>query len=87
MNATEINEALALSRRALSAIGEGDWTPQDSAHARLQNAAEELLAELLIARGALDWIVGFCEGAEEAHTGFRHVRRQAQLGLGQEIQR
>jgi hypothetical protein len=85
VDADEITEALAASRGSLAQIGDGDWTPQDHAHALLLYAAEELLAQGLIARSSLSWIAGFCESLEDAHTGFKHVRRQAQLGLGEEV--
>ena len=36
-----------LSRLSLDKIGEGDWTPQDSAHWRLVRTVEELLDDPL----------------------------------------
>lgn len=40
-----LDDAFALSRKSLDKIGEGDWTPQDTAHANLLSAVALLLDE------------------------------------------
>ena len=41
----ELREAADASARALNKIGEGDWTPQDQAHAQLLAKVDKLLAD------------------------------------------
>ena len=41
----ELREAADDSARSLNKIGEGDWTPQDQAHARLLATVDKLLAD------------------------------------------
>ena len=40
----DLATAAALSRRSLDKIGEGDWTPQDSAHLHIVMTVEKFLA-------------------------------------------
>ena len=39
----DLRTAATLSRRSLDKIGEGDWTPQDSAHEHLVRTVEKYL--------------------------------------------
>lgn len=39
-----LRTSVARSRKSLDKIGEGDWTPQDTAHAQLLKAVEQFLA-------------------------------------------
>jgi len=39
----DLRTALAVSHRSLDKIGEGDWTPQDSAHEHLVRTVEKYL--------------------------------------------
>lgn len=45
----EVRSALKVSSRLLDLIGDGDWTPQDSAHAHLAGEVANLL-ELIESR-------------------------------------
>lgn len=40
----DLATAATLSRRSLDKIGEGDWTPQDSAHLHIVMTVEKFLA-------------------------------------------
>lgn len=41
----DLATAVRLSRKSLDKIGEGDWTPQDSAHLHLVSMVEKFLAD------------------------------------------
>lgn len=40
----DLRTSVTISRRSLDKIGEGDWTPQDSAHLHLVQMVEKFLA-------------------------------------------
>lgn len=41
----DLRTAVEVSHKALGQIGEGDWTPQDSAHLHLLTMVEKFLAD------------------------------------------